>query len=74
MKPDELVTYKIISGHSALKQFNRFENGRMITYGYRIDYDEHGKETARTEPEALSSIGWSDGSPFTKSDYWLLSR
>lgn len=56
------------------KQFQEFQNGRMVTFGYRINYDRHGKETGRTEPERLSSIGWDDGSPFTEDDYRELMR
>ena len=60
---------QMIYGHIELKQFNNFENGRMVSYAYRIDYDQNGKETKRTEPEPLSSVGWVDGSPFTEIDY-----
>ena len=64
---------KIIYGHSELKQFDRFENGRMVTYGYRIDYDRDGIEKGRTEPTAVGSISWDNGKPFTKTDYHILS-
>jgi len=63
----------IIYGHSELKQFNKFKNGRMVSYGYRIDYDQQGNETGCTEPKAISLIGWDDGSPFTEIDYYRLS-
>ena len=59
-------------GHKELKQFNKFENGRMVCYGYSISYDMDGKEASRTEPSALSSIGWDNGMPFTKMDYKIL--
>jgi hypothetical protein len=52
-----------------LKQFYKFEGGKMVSYGYSIERDRHGCEVSRTEPEALSSIGWDDGTPFTNEDY-----
>lgn len=55
-------------GHTEIKQFNKFENGKMVSYGYSITYDREGVEVSRTEPSSLGSIGWSDGSPFTKQD------
>ena len=63
--------YKIdaIFGHTELKQFHKFENGRMVFYSYSIKHDQNGKETSRTEPTSLSSIGWGDGSPFMETDY-----
>jgi predicted ATP-dependent endonuclease of OLD family len=63
----------MVFGRSELKQFNRFENGRMVTYSYRVDYDHNGAETGRTEPEPLGSVGWANGAPFTKADYRALS-
>ncbi len=63
---------KIAFGHSEPRQFHKFENGRMVCYSYRIDYDRDGKETGRTDPSPLSSIGWDDGSPFTEADYRTL--
>lgn len=57
-----------VFGYSELKQFNRFENGRMVCYGYSISYDLNGIEQSRTEPEAISSIGWDNGEPFTPID------
>ena len=53
---------------SELKQIDKFENGRMVSYGYRIDYDQFGKEIGRTEPLPLLSVGWDNGTPFTKDD------
>lgn len=70
---DGHIMFNMVFGHSELKQFDNFENGRMVRYGYRIDYDQHGKETGRTEPSALGSIGCGDGSPFTEIDYYRLS-
>jgi hypothetical protein len=67
------INIEVILGHSELKQFNKFEKGRMVCYGYRIDYDRQGVETGRTEPEAIRSIGWDDGTPFTEIDYHKLS-
>ena len=52
-----------------LKQFHKFEGGKMVSYGYSIERDRHGREVSRTEPEALSFIGWDDGTPFTNEDY-----
>jgi len=60
-------------GYSELKQIRKFENGRMVTYGYRIDYDLSGNETGRTEPTRLSSIGWSNR-PFTENDLLELEK
>lgn len=62
---DTLVTLNF--GYSELKQDQRIENGRLVTYGYRIDYDLEGNETDRTEPTAYSSLGWDDR-PFTQED------
>ena len=50
-----------------LKQFRKFENGRMVTYGYSIERDRKGAEL-----KVLSSIGWGDGASFTKNDYGLI--
>jgi len=65
---EPIFNIEMIFGHSELKQFYTYENGRMVIYGYRIDYDRNGNETGRTQPSALGSIGWNDGSPFTKQD------
>lgn len=62
----------MIFGHRELKQFQRFENGKMVFYGYSIGYDQQGNETGRTEPTALSAVGWDGGTPFTESDYHSL--
>lgn len=48
---------------SELKQFTRFENGKMCTYGYSIGYDKYGEEINRSEPRLLGSISWSNKSP-----------
>lgn len=61
-------------GHKELKQFHQFEDGRMVTYGYSITYDGEGKEVSRTEPSRISSVGWSDGSPFTEPDRVRMSK
>ncbi|MCZ4284528.1 hypothetical protein O4H29_06735 [Marinobacter salarius] len=63
----------MIFGHRGIKQFHRFENGKMVFYGYSIGYDKDGNETDRTEPTATGAIVWDDGSPFTESDRRLLS-
>jgi hypothetical protein len=65
------MTYKLncIFGRSEIKQFDKFEGGKMVSYGYSISYDAFGNETSRTEPSALGAIGWDDGSPFTEHDY-----
>lgn len=55
------------------RTLNKFENGRMVVYGYAIFRDKDGVETHRTEPEALSSMGWDNGQPFTEKDYNGLS-
>jgi len=68
-----IIKITVNYGYSEIKQFNKFENERMTVYSYRIDYDSNWVETKRTEPEALSSIGWDDGSRFTKKDYEKLS-
>lgn len=52
-----------------LKQFHKFEGGEMVCYGYSIERDPHGREVSRTEPTAISSIAWDDGTPFTNEDY-----
>jgi hypothetical protein len=57
-----------------LKSFDKFENGRLVHYSYSIERDRDGNEVSRTEPEAISSLGWSDGSPFTQSDLNEIKR
>ncbi len=69
MKDDKIYKASIIYGHVELKEFHKFENGRMIYYGYSITYDRDGNEMSRTEPTAGASIGNDDGSPFTGHDY-----
>ena len=64
----------LVFGHVELKQFNKFENGRMVSYGYSITYDRNGIEVSRTEPSSYGSIGWSDDSPFTEEDHKGLSN
>lgn len=66
-------TFKIIFGYSKFEQFYRLEAGRMVCYGYRIDFDQGGNETGRTKPEPLSSIGWGSGLPFTEEDFLALN-
>jgi hypothetical protein len=56
-------------GYREVKQFHRFENGKMVFYGYSIGFDRDGNETDRTEPEVLSKVGWDGGKPFTENDY-----
>lgn len=58
----------MILGRREIKQFSRFENGRMVFYGYSVGYDRYGNETDRTEPEVLSSVGWNNEQPFTAQD------
>ncbi len=58
-----------IYGSVEIKQFNKFENGRMVSYSYSINRDRGGKELSRTKPMAMSSLGWDNGEPFTKEDY-----
>jgi len=64
----------MIFGYSELKQFHSFEEGKMISYGYRVDYDRYGCEVKRTRPEPLSSVGWDNSSPFTEEEYNQLKR
>ncbi len=61
-------------GYKELKQFNKFENGRMVSYGCSITYDQKGIEVSRTEPESTGFVEWDNGSPFTKDDFIQLSR
>ena len=65
---DEKFKVNIIFGHVEIKQFHKFENGRLVSYGYSINYDRHGKEISRTKPIPSGSIGWSNGEPFTEKD------
>ena len=55
-------------GRVEIKQLRRFENNRLVVYSYSITFDSAGKETGRTKPTPLGSLGWSDGTPFTKQD------
>ena len=45
-----------IYGHMELKQENRWEDGRLVAYGWSISYDADGKETSRTTPSKLSEM------------------
>lgn len=65
----DLYTFDFHCGHSEARLLDKFENGRMVTYGYSVDYDQNGAEISRTDPYKLGSIGWSDGSAFTEEDY-----
>lgn len=62
----------LIYGTAELFTFHKFENGRMITYGYAIHRNRNGAETHRTEPTPLASLGLGNGKPFTKKDYCKL--
>ena len=64
----------MIYGTVEPKTFDKFEGGRMVTYGYAIHRDREGVETHRTEPKPLGSIGWSDGKPFTEKDCFDLTE
>ena len=63
------VTFRIDFGSVEPVIFYKFEDGRRVSYSYAIHRDQHGVETHRTEPETLSSVGYSDGTPFTEDDY-----
>jgi len=52
-----------------LKQFKKFESGRMVSYGYSISRDYNGKEISRTNPEIISTVGFSNSTPFTEKEY-----
>jgi hypothetical protein len=56
MNPNFNITMNF--GHSELRGFYKPKDGKLTYYGYRIDYDQHGNETGRTEPTAYSSIGF----------------
>ena len=62
-------TITVFLGSVEPKAFQKFENGRMFTYCYSIKRDRAGVELSRTEPEKISSIGYDDGTPFTKSEH-----
>ena len=63
------VKYRIELGTVEPKTFKKFENSRMVTYGFSIHRDKDGIETHRTKPEPFGSVGWDNGEPFTKDDY-----
>ncbi|WP_373033876.1 hypothetical protein [Sulfurovum sp.] len=65
----DMFSVKVIFGSVEPKVFYKFEGGKMVAYSFAIHRDSDGMETHRTPPEALSSIGYSDGSPFTEDDY-----
>ena len=65
---------KFTFGYIELKQFHKFENGQMVSYGYSIQYNRQGEEISRTEPGRLSSIGWGDGTPFAENDLRELAQ
>ncbi len=61
-----------VFGHSELKTFQREEDGWLVFYGYRIDYDQNGIETGRTEPTATGRI--SIGGNYVEPKRRFLSR
>lgn len=65
----EDIRYTIAFGNVEPKTFNKFENGRMVTYGFSIHRDENGVETHRTKPSPLGSLGYQNGKPFTEREY-----
>ena len=69
-----MINIDDIFGYTVLKEFNKFEDGKMKTYGYSIKYGRDGDEVSRTEPTLLSAVVWSDGSPFTQNDFEELSQ
>jgi hypothetical protein len=64
-----LYTLELSLGSVESKIFHKFEDGRLVYYSYAIHYDKNRIKTLKTEPTPISSIGWDDKSPFTKSDY-----
>jgi hypothetical protein len=63
------IKFTIVFGAVEIKTIKKFENGRMVTYGYGIHRNFDGVETHRTEPKPISSIGFGNGTPFTENDY-----
>ena len=63
-----------VFGYVALKEFVKFEDGRMVTYGYSIKYDMNDQEVGRTKPQKLTSLGWGDESPFTELDLYNIKN
>lgn len=64
----------IIFGSVEPKTFHKFENGRMVVYGYSIHRDREGNVTHKTRPEPISSCGWDNNTPFTEKDYQKLVK
>lgn len=50
------IVAKPIYGRVEIKPCYKFEGDKMFMGGYKIEYDEHGNETNRTEPEFYGSI------------------
>lgn len=63
-----------VFGVAVLKQYVKFENGKMVTYGYSIRLDKDGKEVSRSEPKKLTSICWGDGFLFTEEDLYNIKH
>ena len=52
----------------------REEDGMVVAYSYSIRRDKNGTEVSRTEPTALSGIGYCNGKPFTLKDLEKLNE
>jgi hypothetical protein len=63
------VKFTITLGSIEPRTFHKFENGRMVGYGFSIHRDKDGIETMRTKPERLGSLGWAEGESFTEENY-----
>ena len=46
----------IVYGHCEIKQFCRFEDDRLVFYGYSINYDRDGREVSRTKPSSTGCL------------------
>jgi len=69
IESSQTYNLNILFGTVEAKTFHKFENGRMVSYCYSIKRDRDGREISRTEPVAMSSVGYDDGTPFSEDEY-----
>ena len=55
VKGDGFIAH-VVYGHSEIKTFFKRDGNYYVSYGYRIDYDESGNESGRTEPKPIGIL------------------
>jgi len=69
VKREPAYKLTLLLGSVEPKTVYREEGGRVACYSYAIHRDQYGRETHRTEPEPLSSIGYDDGTTLTMEEF-----